>query len=399
MNDLDRRIKSILNEKLEIPEKYDNMIFNTLNSLPEKEQLTLVSRNKFKISFATACCILCLATSIVFAEEITAFIKHIFNYSKGLDKAVESGYIENTNIETIKSNGTVITAENFLMDDFNLSFTFKVDLENQELLNDTSKIEFLDLLITDEENRILYCEDKERFNEYCTNNNLDYKYREFNENYISSGMNKYIKNKEDNEISAIYNLYADKFPKSKKLFIDVSKIKCASEKNENSSEVILEGNWNIELDVPEKFYNRECAVYTVTSCSEPTINVTDMTVYNTGTRFEFVADINSIYDETDSEEVKQDKIREFNIWYKNNIKENIQIISYEYIEDENGNKYYPIRSNTSDKNIKYEANGELSYYQTFDLIQYENVNKIKIHFKINLQNETKEVVIDLERNS
>ena len=48
MNDLDRRIKSILNEKLEIPEKYDNMIFNTLDSLPEKEQLTLVSRNKFK---------------------------------------------------------------------------------------------------------------------------------------------------------------------------------------------------------------------------------------------------------------------------------------------------------------------------------------------------------------
>lgn len=395
MNDLDRRIKSILNEKLEIPEKYDNMIFNTLNSLPEKEQLTLVSRNKFKISFATACCILCLATSIVFAEEITAFIKHIFNYSKGLDKAVESGYIENTNIETIKSNGTVITAENFLMDDFNLSFTFKVDLENQELLNDTSKIEFLDLLITDEENRILYCENKDRFNEYCINNNLDYKYREFNESYISTGDSWYNKNKQNNEISIIYNLYGDKFPKSKKLIIDVSKIKCTSE----NSEVILEGDWNIELDVPEKFYNRECVVYTVTSCSEPTLTVTDMTVYNTGTKFEFKANFESIYKESDNDEIKNEKTSEFFEWSKNNIQKGLEVVNNIYLEDESGNKYYPIRSNIDDKNTIYEINGKISYYQTFDLIKYEKVNKLKVYFNLNLYNENKSIIIEFKRNT
>lgn len=395
MNDLDRRIKSILNEKLEIPEKYDNMIFNTLDSLPEKEQLTLVSRNKFKISFATACCILFLATSIVFAEEISAFIRHIFNYSKGLDKAVESGYIEDTNIETIESNGTVITAENFLMDDFNLSFTFKVDLENQELLNDTSKIEFLDLLITDEENRILYCEDKERFNEYCTNNNLDYKYREFNENYISTGDSWYNKNKQNNEISIIYNLYGDKFPKSKKIIIDVSKIKCTSE----NSEVILEGDWNIELDVPEKFYNRECVVYTVTSCSEPTLNVTDMTVYNTGTRFGFSAKFTAIYNDSDSQEDKEQKINKFFEWNRYNVKDGLVIVNDIYLEDEDGNKYYPNRSSSDDKNIMYKADGNLSYLQTFDLIQYEKVNKLKVYFKLNLYNERKDIIIEFERNS
>lgn len=399
MNDLDRKIKSILNEKLDVPDKYNNMIMDTLNNLPEKQtSLPAVIKHKIKISFATACCVLGLATSIVFAEEITEFMKYIFNFSKSIDKAVENGYIQNADVQTIKSNGTVIIAENFLMDDFNLSFTFKVDLENQELLNNASKIEFLDMIITDEENNILYCEDEETFNEYCTDNNLNYIFGEFNEKYISVGDSWYNKDKQDNEISLIYNLYGSRFPNSKKLFIDVSKIKCISE-TDNNEEIILDGDWKIALDVPEKFYNRECAVYTITNCSESTLNVTDMTVYNTGTRFEFNMQTNAIYDENDAEEVKNEKISKFFDWNKDNIKKGLDIVNNIYLEDEHGNKYYPTRSTSDDKNAVYQLDGNITYYQTFDLIQYEDVKRLKIHLNLNLYNESKEIIIEFERNS
>ena len=395
MKKLDREIKSILNQKLEIPEKYNDMIYYTLRNLPDKENLPVIKRNKLKLSFATICCILLLTTSVVFASEITEFVKNIFNYSRGIDKAIENGYIENSNIETVKSNGTTITAKNFLMDDFNLSFTFDVKLENEEVLK-TSNIEFLDMIITDEENNILYCEDEERFNEYCKNNNLNYTFSKYNEKYIDTGMNKYIKSEQKDETSIIYNLYANMFPRSENLYIYVSKIKCLN--TYNNKEVILEGNWNIELDVPEKFYNRECAIYTVTYCSEPEINVTDIAVYNTGTKFEFTANFQPIYNEQDIETVKEQKMDEFTNWYMNQDINDKRIVNNEYIEDEKGNKYYPIKNNIDDKNIQYKMNGEFNYSQIFDLTKYEDVNKIKIHFNLNLPYENKDIVIELERN-
>lgn len=397
MKKLDREIKSILNQKLEIPEKYNDMIYYTLRNLPDKENLPVIKRNKLKLSFATICCILLLTTSVVFASEITEFVKNIFNYSRGIDKAIENGYIENSNIETVKSNGTTITAKNFLMDDFNLSFTFDVKLENEEVLK-TSNIEFLDMIITDEENNILYCEDEERFNEYCKNKSLDYKYGEFNEKYISTGDSWHNKDKQKNEISMIYNIFANKFPRSKKLYINISKIKCISEEDTNSKYKILDGNWNIELDVPEKFYNRECIVYTVTYCSEPTLDVTDMTVYNTGTRFEFNMETEPIYYESDSKEIKEEKMEELTKWYENNTKENKKIINDIFIKDDKGSKYYPVISNADDNIIKYKSDGKLSYEQTFDFIKNENVNKIKIQFNLNLPYKNQDIVIELERN-
>lgn len=393
MNDLDEKIKSILHQRLDIPEEYDNMIINTLNNLPEKDSLPTIRRNKFKLSFAAVCCTIFLTTSIVFANDIGEFVKNIFNYNNGIDKAVQNGYIDNPNVETIKSNGTTITAKNFLMDDCNLSFNFNINVEN----NDINSTEFLDMIITDEDNNILYCEDKNAFNKYCQEHNLNYEYGKYNEKYLSIVYEWKAKKRPENNINMIYNISTDKFPKSKKLFINVSQMKCKKENDEK--EIILNGDWNIELNVPEKFYNRECAVYTVTNCNDSRIDVTNIAVYNTGTKFEFVANFDSVYNEDDSEDVKQQKINDFYSWYSNNIKKDIKLINNEYIEDENGNKFYAIGSTTEDKAINYEKDGKFSYSQVFDFIKYEESNKLKIAFNLNLFNENKDIVIELERKS
>lgn len=394
MNELDKYIKSILSCETKPSEKCEKVIEDTLKNLPEKQQVHYsTNSNKMKLSFAVAFCSIFLVTGIVFANEIVNAIKNIFNFSEGIDKAVENGYIEQLDLETTDYNDIKITAENMLMDDFNLSFTFKISSEKLKI-NESSKIEFGDMIITDENNNILYCDNKEIFDKYCEDKNLKYVFEEYNNNYISTGTNYHIQNDENGQIKLIYNLYANKFPKSKKLYIDFFKIRYMDENNE---EVILNEKWNIEVDVPEKFYNRNGIVYTVTKCNDPSINIIDATVYNTGTRFEFTTKFDPIYNEDDTENVKKKKEEEYLNWVNEMISQDKSYIDNEYIEDCTGHKYYPIESSTEDARTTYKTNGEFIHWQTFNLTQYDELSSIKIHFNINTPYESRQVIIELER--
>ena len=159
------------------------MIYETLRNLPERNVVKIKRRetnnsSKTKILVAAACCTMFLTTGIVFADEITRAVKNIFNYSKGVEKAIENDYIEVPAQQIAESNGINIEVKNFLMDDYDLSFTFKVHVEDTELFNKISNINLNDMIITDEENNILYCEDKEKFDKYCQTNNFNYTFGE-----------------------------------------------------------------------------------------------------------------------------------------------------------------------------------------------------------------------------
>src|SRR5699024_2602668 len=88
---------------------------------------------------------------IVFASNT---IKNFFNNSKGLDTAVENGYIEQGG-EDVVSNNTDITVKNFLMDDFNLSFTLEMKFDESIDINYNYRITLPKLIITDEQKRII----------------------------------------------------------------------------------------------------------------------------------------------------------------------------------------------------------------------------------------------------
>lgn len=85
------------------------------------------------------------------------------------------------------------------------------------------------------------------------------KYKEIKKStiYINSGSNKFIKAYTGNTINLVYNFYAKKYPKSKKILINLSKILCSYE----DKDIIINGNWQIEYEVPEKFYNREAYIH------------------------------------------------------------------------------------------------------------------------------------------
>ena len=400
MNKIDRQINLLLNNEknnISIPDKYNTMIYETLRNLPERNVVKIKrsetnNSNKTKILVAAACCTMFLTTGIVFADEITRAVKNIFNYSKGVEKAIENDYIEVPAQQIAESNGINIEVKNFLMDDYDLSFTFKVHVEDTELFNKISNINLNDMIITDEENNILYCEDKERLDKYCETNNFNYTFGKYNEKYIVAEQESYISSKIDNDIYLIYNLNTDKFPKSKIINIGVSKMNFILS---DKTEVIANGDWNLELEVPEKFYNRECEIYTVESCNNQNILVTDFSVYNTGTNISLEMNTKSVYNISDEDNIKELNKEKFKDWYNQHTKNGVKVVSEIYLEDENGDKYYPLKNSIEDKSIKYNYDGTINVRQKFDLTINDNCKSLVLKFNMNLMDSSEPVEIKL----
>ena len=176
---------------------------------------------------AGLCAGLTIMSGVVFATNFDKVIGD-FGLGKGIKNAVESGYVAETDMNYINSN-TILTdkqeaillnnidvgskIENFMMDDLNISthilFSIGTKINEKIDLEKLDNILLTDLIITDEENRILFCANKERFNKYCEENKLNYKYGEFNENNYNCGINSFIEyhNKYDGIVKITYNLY------------------------------------------------------------------------------------------------------------------------------------------------------------------------------------------------
>ena len=338
----ENNIRKIFTEEIEVPYYVKNTIRQTLQQQNEKSNN---SKKKIKIikSVATACTCCVLITGVVFAKDIANIVKDFFLINEGMDNAIENGYIDNPNMEYINSNGTEIKINSILMDDYNLSM--EIGIKGNFAKENNVDITFPDMIITDENKNILYCADKDTFEKYCNDNNLGYKWAEDDEYYISSGSNSYIKSINGDTLNLVYNFFADdRYPKSKKLFFNLNKVLYF----EGEKEVMIEGNWNIEYDVPEKFYNREEIIYNVKNCSNDEIKSMQVVVLETTTKIQLTTNEKPTlpYDLNDDEKTKEIKIQE-EIGREQNMTiqdfENNKKFKDEYIENERGEKYYPTK--------------------------------------------------------
>ena len=399
----------------------------------EKENTTLEIRKNWreynlkKKWIITVCGGLILVTSVVFAKNID----NIKNYFKGLDrgvqKAAEEGYILDTNMDYILSNGTIenesetidnikidAKIENFMIDDVNLNleFDFKFDDKIKEKidLDKLHNIILKDLIIRDEENRILYAgPDEQAFNDYCKENNLDYKFGETNENYLNCNLQLFpsYHEKNSNIVKLTYNLNADKFPKSKKLYFSFGKMNLEEEITKKT--ITLTGKWNMELDVPEKMYNRINEYYKVISVDNKDFEVYASKVTDTG--FEIGTIISNIerpgqpfsLKEIGEKSEKYNKeynetgtISEEAIEFKNKYIEWIyeetpiqvsrdyeyKLIGKEpqpaYVENSNREKFYCTLSPGRKANGNFIDGNKYDFYDTFSMTKYDATDKIKV---------------------
>lgn len=397
MKNIENKIKTVLSDELELPLSYKQMIRTTLYT--EKNKKVFQRFNFVKMALATSACLV-LTTSIVFAKDISDFIKNFFSHNFGMDTAIENGYIDNSSMDYIESNGTKIKVKvnRFLMDNYNLNLDLSIKLDESIKQDKILRMSFPNMIITDENNNILFCQDKDTFEKYCNEHNLNYNWEELNDSHINSGSNFYIKSNESDTINLIYNIYAQNFPKSKKIIINFSKIMLSENEDIEQDNIILTGNWNLEIEVPKKFYEREEISYKVKKCSNDKMKITKAVVSETCTKFqlEVEEEPDLPYDLTDDEETRNRKIDEYIEKQKNETYEEFldrRKFKNEYIENEIGETFYPSKSTDQDAGYSNIEMRYLIYWQTFDLTKYNATNTLKVFF--NYKGE--DVVVELER--
>lgn len=383
-------------------------------------------------------------TGVVVATNYNKIINY-FGLGKGIDTAVKNGYIESPNMDYISSIATIANEENtltlnniqtnvkidnFLMDDLNLSvnFIFEFDKAINETVNlkNIKSIDLMDLIVTDEENRIIYCmTTKEVFDEYCKKHNLPYVFGEFNENYMNNGLNNFItyNDSTNNKVSLNYNMYADGYPKSKTLKFNFSKILIREVDEKNT---ILTGDWNINVPVPEKMYNRKNVAYKVVSCSNENFNITNAFATDTGFEIGIIIDnvekpenFHQVLNEEIQKEINEGKITESEInerkntllrtpKYQNLISqlkpikdtphtelETKNIEETSYVENDRGEKFVKSLSPSRRQNSNFIYGNKFSYYETFELTKYDITNKLKVQIMF----KGEPIIIELEKNT
>lgn len=428
-----------------------------------KEEKNNMKKTYFnKKPIIAACTFLTLSTGVVFAKDIENFIKNNFGLGSGIDTAVENGYIEtpemdylpskalNNNIEHTENDGIILTdinsnikIDDFLMDDYNLSIDFSIIMDNDIKKNidisidNNVKIIFPDLIITDENSNILYTDcDKNRFNEFCNEKSLNYKYHAFNEKYMNNGLNSYINYVDEFEnkytISTKYNIYTStRFPKSKKIILNFNKIRIekTSETGTNEDRIIYTtlGNWNIELDVPEIMYNRSAKHYKVINCSNNNFDIYTAKVSDTG--FEIGITLNNTPRPTIPDELYDKRTELPELAYRFNTKEEMLSISNDknfekmyieyykqlnpvqvsnnlplyginwleymdgsWVENSNGEKFYCTLNPARKQNRNFINDTTFDFYETFGMTKSDATDKLTFilnyygeHHKIELE--------------
>lgn len=417
-----------------------------ISNLEKEIVMEKEKRNKYKVlkTVSIACACLILTTGVVFAKDIEKYIKEKFDFGlgKGIDVAAENGYIVKPEMEEVESKteakdlGILIEdidvstkIENFLMDDINLSveFSFKFDEKIKEIidLNKIHNINLSDLIIIDEENRILYTESsigKEKFDNFCKEHNINQEYSEFNENYMNNGLNWFPKNANtvENSINLIYNMYTDtEFPTSKKLYFYFTEITFlqVSYDEVNEKKITLVGNWNMQVDVPEKMYIRTKENYRIVSCDNENFNVYTAKVSDTGfeigilidnlpNRPQFPEEIRNLQKEICErygDDINQSKASEefYKVLVQSPYKEkwdeyhyrdtpisldgtNVFMIEKKektegtYILNSNGEKFICTYSPSRKCNNQWVTDNKFDFYETFDMTKYDATDCITI---------------------
>lgn len=341
-------------------------------------------------------------SSFVIAKEI---IKHFFlDSSDGVENALNNGYIESYEMkENNYSNGISIEVESVLMDDYNLAIVFCLKFDNIEYVKNAYYCNFDNLLIMDENNNLIVTkfEGKIKDSKFDINNNYP---------GISNGNESvHIKSKDDDEIVLTYITNSSEFPKSHKLKIITDEISLHySEDNFGEKIDTINGDWNIEVDLPEEFYNRRTEVYTLESSNDKNLELLEANLSQTGIRIEFKTKWGQqYYNEDDSDEIiyeKLEKIRNEYLTFEYIVENGITPLYNYYIVNSFGEKFYPANSSDGDGGMSVGSNAELNYFQIFNMTPSDATDKIIIimekdsHYFDTTENKYLEIVLSRKSN-
>lgn len=285
-NYMDRFISKSIDSN-NIPKELGNIIISTANDLynKDKEQLNKKIHTKSYKIVAGLCASIILTTSIVFAKDITNYIKTLFNLNEHgmgeqqIESAISENYIQYDPSKYIKSNGIEYKLEYTLLNDINMIFSM-------DFITDFNIDEFNDLAISglqikDENGNQIFIDSEDE--QIWTKN-------------IATSMvyNKIEKNK--NGFKTSVALVSPSFPNINTIYISFDKITLYTVINGNLETKEIEGNYELELNLNSKFNTRDITNYSFNMQSNNAdINLEEVRLTNTGLGITFNSSDYSCY--------------------------------------------------------------------------------------------------------
>ncbi len=389
MNNIDNLIENTIQKQIYEPEEFEQVIVTAF----ETKKHTIIHSNIIIKFISLISAFIAITASVVFAKDISKWINNIFKpetTSKGIIQMAEDGYIQNTNMDFIEDNGISVKVDNILMDDYNLDIVFEVKSKGN--IEPIYNIEISDLIISDENNNLIYCSyDRiDLYEDFCKKHNIEFSNKNMHNNYTNEGYQTEVIERTDNSVKFLYKLYSTGYPKSKKLIFDFKNINIISRVENITNDRVsqnLEGEWNIEVDLPEVFYNRKNLIYSVKDKNDKKNNIILKEAIGTYTEMRIELTIKKygkVYEPT--EEGLDNFLKEIL-----NIPENDIIAT---LENQNGKIFEKVISNKEGSNGRvYHPNGDVTCYFTFPITRDEYTNILKLNLTI----KDKRITINLSK--
>ena len=323
-DEIDELLYDYFKQNREVPESTSKVIETTLYT--EKSTKTKSTKNMHKFRFILSkvaifiLSISVIGTGVAFASDISDFFKNLFGLNDvGINNAsvvsaIENNYVQNVDMDYIKINDEYsIKIDYLMMDDINLYTVFNMYSDNG--FDTNYRISILDLkIIADDE--MIY--DETTAINYSIN--------------VASGYNMIVQEEKNTKRELMF-LMSDEFPRVKKLEYKFSKINLYnnSAPTENLIEINCDKEITIEIDVIDKFVNRDVLYMDVNNESD---------IYKIN---KFIANDTGTYLEYETEELENN----FEIVYDGEVYKGTKIL----LATENDNYIFIIQYNITKKQI------------------------------------------------
>lgn len=395
MDSLDQYIQGVVTKEIYEPENYIKTIQNSLD--------TNDRHRKYFNLYKVAIIVICLLCTSGIAYATYNYVKNNFNRRKGIETAINNGYIMNVDGEPVTSNDVSLKINQILLDDYNLDISFDLEFKNMEIPDNVQLIKFENILIADENNNILYHSgNRDIFDKFVKANNLDLEYKDYNEKYINASSSNKFNFQDKNSVNIIYSIANEDymFPTSKILHVYIDTISlCTFDNNYN-----LTFNLEVHQLLSSVFLDRKSINYVAQGTYDSNIKSLDITTYTTGTTINM--EIITPAGENDSSQLKSlrkqvEEERSSENYYPSEIYNGISVskslkeyyiaedlfsnpIRDVYLEDRSGNKFYTTQNNNIDNIVLRPTNEDkIIYSTTIDMTIFDCQNELSLHFIYN----------------
>lgn len=254
------KLRTVCTEDIYIPQKFTYAIKSGLYENSKKWRFI-----EMKKLVASILCVFFMGTGIVLASN---FLGNLWT-NKGVKTALEYGYVQNIEMDYNVQNDLGIKIDSIIIDDSNIGIVFNYKVPSN--FKNIDNIVLNDIIIKDENNNIIF--------------------EDGNENCLSTGYtNEFASESGTVKQALLLNNLNHTYPKSNNLYISFSTVNMF--RNQKNIKTIT-GNWIFDINVTDKFINREKIKYTSSQSEDIEVIEAELTTTGLNVEIKFNVPLNS----------------------------------------------------------------------------------------------------------